>query len=52
VTIAERDPFEPLDRELRAMVARRLFERAGFDVSAAADPLGRADPGAITAVRG
>lgn len=52
VTVAERDPIEPLDRELRAMVARRLFERAGFIVSAAADPVGRADPAAITAVRG
>jgi acetoin utilization protein AcuC len=52
VTLAERDPFEPLDRAVRADVARRLFEAAGFEVGTAQDPIGRADPEAILAVRG
>jgi ribosomal protein S18 acetylase RimI-like enzyme len=51
VTSAERDPVEPLDRTLRADIARRLFERNGFDVQAAGGPLGRADPAAIEASR-
>jgi acetoin utilization protein AcuC len=52
VTGAERDPVEPLDRTLRADMARRLFERNGFDVQPAGGPLGRADPSAIEANRG
>jgi acetoin utilization protein AcuC len=52
VTVAERDPVEPLDRSLRATIARRLLERTGFDVQRAAGPLGRADPEAIEATRG
>ena len=52
VTLAERDPFDPIDRAVRADVARRLFEAAGFEVGLAPDPIGRADPGAILAVRG
>ena len=31
ITVAERDPIEPLDHALRASIARRLFEGAGFD---------------------
>ncbi len=30
VTLAERDPFEPLDRAVRASIAERLLARAGF----------------------
>ena len=52
VTLAERDPVEPLDRSVRAAVARRLLERAGFDVQPAGGPLGRADPAAIVATKG
>jgi acetoin utilization protein AcuC len=52
VTGAERDPVEPLDRTLRATIARRLLERAGFDVQPAGGQLGRADPAAIEATRG
>ena len=51
VTLAERDPVEPLDRSRRADVARRLLERAGFQVTSADQELRRADPGALTAVR-
>jgi len=52
VTGAERDTVEPLDRTLRAGIARRLLERIGFDVQAAGGPLGRADPDALEAFRG
>ncbi|MDQ2966554.1 MAG: hypothetical protein M3R57_11980, partial [Chloroflexota bacterium] len=51
VTVAERDPVEPLDHELRASIARRLLERAGFAVEAAAAPLRTIDPHAIRAIR-
>ena len=51
VSVGERDVIEPLDRSVRADVARRLLTRAGFAVEAAADPLGSADPLAITATR-
>ncbi len=51
VTGAERDPIEPLDRTLRATIARRLLERTGFDVQPAGGPLGGADPEAIEATR-
>jgi ribosomal protein S18 acetylase RimI-like enzyme len=52
VTGAERDPVEPLDRAVRASIARRLLERTGFDVQSAGGPLGRADPDALEATRG
>ena len=51
VTGAERDPVEPLDRNLRATIARRLFERSGFTVRPAGGQIGRADPAAIEATR-
>jgi hypothetical protein len=51
VTLAERDPVEPLDRATRATIARRLLEGAGFTVAPATGPLVRADPGALVAVR-
>jgi acetoin utilization protein AcuC len=51
VTGAERDPVEPLDRSLRATIARRILERNGFDVQPAAGPLGRADRAAFDATR-
>ncbi len=52
VTAAERDPVEPLDRAVRATIARRRLERHGFDVAPAAGQLGRADPAALEATRG
>jgi acetoin utilization protein AcuC len=51
VTLAERDPIEPLDRALRAEIARKLFERGGFTVTRANGDIGRLDPGAIEAIR-
>jgi acetoin utilization protein AcuC len=52
VTVAERDPVEPLDRTLRAGIARRLFEGAGFTVRPADGRLRAVDPLAIEAMRG
>jgi acetoin utilization protein AcuC len=51
VTVAERDPVEPLDRGTRATIARRLLEGAGFEVSRVTGEIGRADPLAVDAVR-
>ncbi len=51
VTVAERDPVEPLDHALRISIARRLLERAGFTVEGAAAPLSRIDPHAVRATR-
>jgi hypothetical protein len=51
VTGAERDPVEPLDRSVRAGIARRLLERHRFDVQTGGGSLGRSDPEAVEAVR-
>jgi acetoin utilization protein AcuC len=51
VTVAERDPIEPLDRSLRGDIARRLLSDAGFEVRAASGPIGQIDPLAIEAHR-
>jgi acetoin utilization protein AcuC len=51
ITLAERDPIEPLDRGIRASIARRILDGAGFEVTAASGPVGRADPAAIEARR-
>ena len=51
VTVAERDPIEPGDRALRADIARRLLEDAGFAVRNAPPALRRIDPLAIDALR-
>jgi hypothetical protein len=51
ITAAERDPIEPAPRDVRAAVARRLLEAAGFTVARAPGSLGEADPGAIVARR-
>jgi ribosomal protein S18 acetylase RimI-like enzyme len=49
VTVAERDPIEPLDRAIRAEVARRLLADAGFGVEPASFEILGADPAAIVA---
>ena len=46
VTLAERDPVEPLDRALRTAIATRIFESAGFTSEVVDRPLRDADPGA------
>jgi acetoin utilization protein AcuC len=52
VTLAERDPFEPLDVGLRGAIATRLLERAGFDVRPASGVIASADATAQVATRG
>lgn len=51
ITVAERDPREPLERATRASIARRLLDRAGFRVSAAEDQVRAADPLALRGAR-
>ena len=47
VTVAERDPIEPLDGATRRVVARRLLESAGLVVGDATGATSRIDPLAI-----
>lgn len=49
VTLAERDVVEPLDRTLRATIARRLLDGAGFAVKPGAGAIRAVDPLAIAA---
>jgi acetoin utilization protein AcuC len=49
VSVAERDPVDPLPVEVRARIARRLLEGAGFRVRSADPPLGAADGWALRA---
>jgi GNAT superfamily N-acetyltransferase len=51
ITVAERDPLEPLDVALRAGIAREVLTRAGFDVASSGGALGAADPAAMRARR-
>jgi acetoin utilization protein AcuC len=51
VTVAERDPIEPLPRAIRATIARRLLEMNGFAVERPLGPVGSADPRALLAHR-
>jgi hypothetical protein len=51
VTLAERDPVEPVDRALRGMIAARIFERAGFSAEQPDRRLRLVDPGALRFVR-
>ena len=50
VTVAERDPIEPLDGSVRSLIARGMLERAGFEVKTPPSS-GAIDPGAISARR-
>ena len=52
ITVAERDPIEPLDHALRASIARRLFEGAGFEVRPASGRIRGVDPRALEAILG
>lgn len=52
VTVAERDPVDPLARRTRAVIARRLLEDAGFQVDRATGPTGASDRAAIVGRRG
>lgn len=51
VTVAERDPLDPLDGSLRRTIANRLLERAGFHISPGDPAVRAADPSVVTAVR-
>ena len=51
VTVAERDPVDPLPHAVRAQIARRVLEQAGFTVSSAPTDVRRVDPLAIAATR-
>jgi len=51
VTVAERDPLDPLPRDTRALIARRLLEGAGFGVELAGGGLGRIDSEALVGRR-
>ncbi len=51
VTLAERDPVEPLDRRLRASIARKMLERAGFSAAPVEAAIARLDPAALSAER-
>ena len=51
ITVAERDPLDPIDRLMRAEIARRLLEAAGFRVSLADADISGADPATVAAVR-
>ncbi|MCI0584564.1 MAG: acetoin utilization protein AcuC [Chloroflexi bacterium] len=51
ITLAERDPVEPLARATRAAIARRLLEAAGFRIEPAGGPVRAADPEALVAGR-
>ncbi len=50
-TVAERDPFDPLPREVRRSVAGRLLDSASFRRLRAPGSVTAADPDAILAVR-
>ena len=50
-TAAERDPFDPLPREVRRSVAERLFGAAGWRMRPAPPVVTAADPGSFLAVR-
>lgn len=51
VTVAERDPVEPLDRAIRTAIAVRIHEAAGFRPDPPDRPINDADPGARRFVR-
>jgi GNAT superfamily N-acetyltransferase len=51
ITVGERDPFDPIDGEVRRGIARRMLERGGF-ATAPTDPAVRAaDPATVTMIR-
>ena len=49
VTLAERDPIDPLPRQVREAIARRLLGGAGLEISGADNAVRSIDPAAITA---
>jgi GNAT superfamily N-acetyltransferase len=51
ITVAERDPFDPLDVATRVAIARRVLSGAGFTVGSPGGAIGSADPTALRATR-
>jgi GNAT superfamily N-acetyltransferase len=51
ITLAERDPIEPLDADLRGRIASALLSGAGFTVARIGGAVGWADPSAVEATR-
>ncbi|MFL5708816.1 MAG: hypothetical protein ACJ77Y_07495 [Chloroflexota bacterium] len=51
LTVAERDPLDPLDGGLRRDIARRILTKAGFEIGSAVAPVRAADPAAFAARR-
>jgi acetoin utilization protein AcuC len=51
VTVAERDPFDPLPASDRAAIGRALLARAGLEIESADDDVRSIDPAAIVGVR-
>jgi ribosomal protein S18 acetylase RimI-like enzyme len=51
VTVAERDPLDPLDGGLRRTIARRLLERAGFHITSSDAAVRGTDLSVVTAER-
>ena len=49
VTLAERDPIDPLPRQVRAAIARRLLGGAGLEISGADNAVRSIDPSAVRA---
>jgi acetoin utilization protein AcuC len=52
VTLAERDPVEPLDAAVRSRIASTQLSRAGFTIERATGAVGSADSMALVARRG
>jgi len=50
ITVAERDPLDPLDGGLRREIARRILTATGFEIVPAMAPIRAADPAAFGAV--
>jgi GNAT superfamily N-acetyltransferase len=51
ITVAERDPVEPLDAGVRASIARKLLERSGFRPSSLPPEIAAIDPYAVAGRR-
>ena len=51
VTLAERDPVEPLALDVRRDIGRRLLDGAGFALGPGDPTLRRVDPGAVLGIR-
>ena len=51
VTVAERDPYEPLTAADRAAIARTLLGYAGLEIVPADDAVRSIDPNAMVGVR-